>query len=97
MVTELIDRQLSAVDPDRFDVVSDFAALFPVEVITRMLGVPAGLRQQVRLWIDEQLHREPGQIEVSEAGIEAMRLPPCVNLRTYRAELVDGEIRIAIG
>ena len=28
---------------------------------------------------------------------EAMRLPPCVNLRTYRAELVDGEIRIAIG
>lgn len=72
MVTELIDRQLSAVDPDRFDVVSDFAALFPVEVITSMLGVPAGLRQQVRLWIDEQLHREPGQIEVSEAGIEAM-------------------------
>ena len=28
---------------------------------------------------------------------EAMRLPPCVNLRTYPAEVVDGEVRIAIG
>jgi MocE subfamily Rieske [2Fe-2S] domain protein len=28
---------------------------------------------------------------------EAIRLPPCVNLRTYPAEIVDGEVRIAIG
>lgn len=27
---------------------------------------------------------------------EAVRLPPCVNLRTYSAEVVDGEVRIAI-
>ena len=27
---------------------------------------------------------------------EAIRLPPCVNLRTYPAENVDGEVRIAI-
>ena len=27
---------------------------------------------------------------------EAVRLPPCVNLRTYPAEVVDGEVRIAI-
>ena len=72
MVDEQIEHYLSRVDPARFDVVSDFSAFFPVEVITRMLGVPAELRQQVRLWIDEQLHREPGQIEVSEAGVEAM-------------------------
>lgn len=52
--------------------VADFSAFFPVEVITRMLGVPAEHRRQVRLWIDEQLHREPGQIEMSEAGVEAM-------------------------
>ncbi|BBX28616.1 cytochrome P450 [Mycolicibacterium alvei] len=72
MVSDQIDRYLEAVDPVEFDVVSDFSAYFPVEVITTMLGVPAELRQQVRLWIDEQLHREPGQIEVSEAGVEAM-------------------------
>jgi cytochrome P450 len=37
-----------------------------------MLGVPEEYRQQVRLWIDESLHREPGQIDVSEAGMQAM-------------------------
>lgn len=72
MVAQQIDRYLVGVDPQEFDVVADFSAFFPVEVITAMLGVPAELRQQVRLWIDEQLHREPGQIEVSEAGVEAM-------------------------
>ncbi|MFV8048510.1 cytochrome P450 [Mycobacterium sp. 48b] len=72
MVAQQIDGYLEGVGPEEFDVVADFSAYFPVEVITTMLGVPAELRQQVRLWIDEQLHREPGQIEVSEAGVEAM-------------------------
>ena len=35
--------------------------LFPVEVISRMLGVPDGERQQIRHWIDVSLRREPGQ------------------------------------
>lgn len=72
MVTEQVERFLAAAGPDEFDVVQDFSALFPVEVITRMLGVPAEHRQKVRLWIDELLHREPGQIEMSEAGARAM-------------------------
>lgn len=72
MVSTQIDRYLEGVDPTEFDVVSDFSAYFPVEVITTMLGVPAESRQQVRLWIDASLHREPGQIEMSETGIEAM-------------------------
>lgn len=55
-----------------FDVVADFSVFFPVDVITQMLGVPLEYRQQVRLWIDESLHREPGQIDMSPAGIDAM-------------------------
>jgi cytochrome P450 len=70
-VIEQIDRFLNAVDPDNFDVVQDFSGPFPVEVITRMAGVPEEYRQQVRVWIDTSLHREPGQIETSEAGIQA--------------------------
>ena len=31
--------------------VVDFSALFPVEVISRMLGVPEGERQQIREWL----------------------------------------------
>ena len=44
------------------------AALFPVEVITQMLGVPPELRQQVRLLLDKTLEREYGKIEMPEAG-----------------------------
>jgi cytochrome P450 len=71
MVTEQIQRFLSAVDPAGFDVVQEFSALFPVEVITRMLGVPAEYRQQVRLWLDKTLEREYGSFEVPEAGMAA--------------------------
>ncbi|HVN51343.1 MAG TPA: cytochrome P450, partial [Acidimicrobiales bacterium] len=40
--------------------------------ISRMLGVPEADRQQIRLWIDEGLHREPGQQEPSPQNLEAM-------------------------
>jgi cytochrome P450 len=71
MVEDVIDGFLSQVDPTGFDVVHDFSALFPVEVITRMLGVPVEMRQQVRLWLDKTLEREPGSIHTSAEGIEA--------------------------
>lgn len=71
LVTRLVDRHLAATDPAGFDVVQDFSALFPVEVITTMLGVPEEDRQQIRLWLDEFLHREPGEVEMSEAGVQA--------------------------
>src|SRR5271167_4292638 len=70
-VHEVTDKYLGAVDPDNFDVVQDFSGPFPVEVITRMAGVPEEYRQQVRHWIDTSLHHEPGQIEISEAGMQA--------------------------
>jgi cytochrome P450 len=72
MVTDLIEQYLSAVNDDQFDVVQDFSALFPVEVITTMLGVPAEHRQQIRHWVDRSLHREPGQIAIDEGGWEAV-------------------------
>jgi cytochrome P450 len=56
---------------DAFDAVADFAAPFPVEVISTMLGVPKGDRQQIRLWTDLMLHREPGDPEPTHEGIEA--------------------------
>src|SRR6478752_5714247 len=61
-VVELVEHYLSKADPDNFDVVQDFSGPFPVEVITRMAGVPEDFRQQVRHWIDKSLHRKPGQI-----------------------------------
>ncbi|OBG30201.1 cytochrome P450 [Mycobacterium sp. 852002-51057_SCH5723018] len=71
-VTELIDYQLERVDPKQFDVVADFSALFPVEVISTVLGVPTEQRQQIRHWVDTSLHREPGQLEMDETNWEAV-------------------------
>ncbi len=70
-VIEVVEHYLSKVDPDHFDVVQDFSGPFPVEVITRMAGVPEEFRQQVRHWIDTSLEREPGQIELSEKNMQA--------------------------
>jgi cytochrome P450 len=70
-VDEQIDRFLSQVDPDNFDVIQDFSGPFPVEVITRMAGVPEEYRQSVRHWIDTSLTREPGNIGYTEAGMAA--------------------------
>ena len=56
-VIDTIDHYLDAADPEHFDVVQDFSALFPVEVITEMLGVPKAQRQDVRLLLDKQLAR----------------------------------------
>jgi cytochrome P450 len=76
MVREVICSFLDPLDgADEFDAVADFAAPFPVEVISRMLGVPEGERQQIRHWLDAGLHREPGQLapsaENERATIEA--------------------------
>lgn len=70
-VIEQVERFLAAADPDQFDVVQDFSGPFPVEVITRMVGVPDEFRQQVRHWMNISLHHEPGQIEISEVSMQA--------------------------
>ena len=57
LVRDTIDRYVKQLDPSSFDAVADFAALFPVEIITSMLGVPAADRQQLRHWLDKGLER----------------------------------------
>ena len=71
MVREVVEGDLAACDGNSFDAVQDFSALFPVEIITRMLGVPDQDRQKVRLWLDRTLHREQGQMDISEDGMAA--------------------------
>jgi len=72
LVTEVVNSYVSVLtDMDEFDIVADFAALFPVEIISSMLGVPPGERQQIRLWTDEFLHREQNNPFATESGVAA--------------------------
>ncbi len=75
MIRATITRFLEPLaDRDEFDLVADFAAPFPVEVISTMLGVPPDDRQQIRIWTDDLLHREPDQPGLTPAGTEAALL-----------------------
>ncbi len=71
MVREVILGFLDRCDPEGFDVVVDFSGPFPVEVISRMLGVPEPDRQQIRHWLDLMLHREPGEMDPTPEGAAA--------------------------
>ncbi len=73
MIREVICSFLDPLrDASELDAVANFAAPFPVEVISRMLGVPEGERQQIRHWLDMSLHRAPGQIAPSLENEQAV-------------------------
>jgi cytochrome P450 len=73
MIREVICSFLDPMSGEpEFDAVADFAAPFPVEVISRMLGVPEEDRQEIRHRIDLTLRREPGQMAPSQENMEAV-------------------------
>ncbi len=73
MIREVIGAALDALDgATELDAVADFSAHFPVEIISRMLGVPEGHRQKIRERLDLSLHREPGRMDFTPEGEQAM-------------------------
>ncbi|GAB3223807.1 cytochrome P450 [Mycolicibacterium hippocampi] len=83
MIRNVVEVTARHVDARSFDLVEDFSAVFPVEIITTMLGVPPDGRQQIRHWLDALLEREPGNVSVTAAGREA-----AVNMWRYYYGLV---------
>lgn len=72
LVREIISGFLDPLMGRRqFDILEEFAAPFPVEIISTILGVPPENRQQIRLWTDAMLHREEGSAMGSQAAAEA--------------------------
>ena len=60
-------------EAETFDLVQQLSGPFPVEVISEMLGIPKGDRQQIRHWLDILLHREEGSVHPSKEA-EAAQL-----------------------
>jgi cytochrome P450 len=72
MIREVLCSFLDSLDGvEAFDAVADFSAPFPIEVISRLLGVPEADRQTIRHRLDLGLHREPGQMEPSVENMQA--------------------------
>jgi len=71
MIRDVIGGYLDDLgDRTEFDLVQEFSGPFPVEIISRMLGVPAEDRQQIRHWLDIILTREEGQIDYGPESME---------------------------
>jgi cytochrome P450 len=56
----------------RFDVVREFTAKLPMDVISTLLGIPKQDRDQVRGWSNDLLHRDPGNPMPTQQGIASM-------------------------
>ncbi len=69
-------RDLSAKYLDRFrhdgeaDLIRDYSAKLPMDVISTMLGVPDEDQDQLREWTDAMIDREDGNPEILPHGIE---------------------------
>jgi cytochrome P450 len=73
MVREVVGSFLDPLDgATEFDAVADFSAHFPVEIISRMLGVPESERQNIRERLDVSLHREKGELDLTPEGQQAI-------------------------
>ena len=72
-----------------FDVIGEFTAKLPMDVISSMLGIPDADRDVVRGWSNDVLHRDPGQALPPPRALEAM-----VKLGEYiEAQLDEREAR----
>jgi len=60
------------VDEGRCDIVKEFTAKLPMDVISTLLGIPASDRDQVRGWSNDVLHRDPGSGDLPARAITAM-------------------------
>lgn len=54
------------------DIVDEFTARLPMDVISTLLGIPPGDRDAVRGWSNDILHRDAGNPGMTTQGFEAM-------------------------
>jgi cytochrome P450 len=89
MIREIISNFLDRLgDREQFDIVADFSAPFPIQVISGMLGVPEADREQLRHWFDLVLHREEGEHSPPPEGVAAY-----ASLHAYFHELAQEKRR----
>jgi cytochrome P450 len=69
IAVEYLDRLVGL---PRFDVVREFTAKLPMDVISTLLGIPKQDRDQVRGWSNDLLHRDAGNPMPTKRGLESM-------------------------
>jgi cytochrome P450 len=86
-IVELVDELLDELDDDSHDLMTQFATLLPINVIGRMLGVPAPDRAQFRPWTSRIFAVFSGgqpSMEMVQVGAQSL-----FEMRTYLQTLID--------
>lgn len=84
---DLIDHAVSVAKDGTFDMVWDFAALFPVSVISEMLGIDKTKRLEFKHWVDDLLSASNRAIYGEERLAQIKRSSD--SLRAYFSDIVD--------
>jgi cytochrome P450 len=72
VVRDVIETTITELEGrDSFDVVAEYTAIFPNEIISTILGVPPEARPDVRRWTDDILYREEGNVAMVEKTVQA--------------------------
>jgi cytochrome P450 len=67
VVRRLTRERLAGLEPGmQIDLFEQLASCMPMDVISSLLGVPAEQRDRVRHLTNETMHREPGELQVSD-------------------------------
>lgn len=70
IATDYLDAIVGRGD-GRCDIVREFTAKLPMDVISTLLGIPESDRDDVRGWSNDVLHRDPGNPGMTERGMRA--------------------------
>jgi cytochrome P450 len=81
LCSEYLDPYVGA---SGFDYVQDFSMRLPVMVISTLLGFPPEDHDQLRVWSDAQIHREPDDPDLTPEGRAAF-----AQLMTYYQEQIQ--------
>lgn len=73
-----------AMERESFDFVEDLAAKVPMDVISELIGIPAGDRAEARRLINVAFHRPPGARDITPEGAQALG-----TLMEYHLGLID--------
>ena len=84
---ELVDYAISQSKNNQFDMVWDFAALFPVSVIAEMLAIDTSKRLEFKHWVDDLLSASNRSIYGLERLAQIRKSSDA--LRAYFARIVD--------
>lgn len=84
---ELIDNAIAKAKDNQFDMVWDFAALFPVSVIAEMLAIDRSKRLDFKHWVDDLLSASNRSIYGPERLAQIRKSSD--SLRAYFEKIVD--------